>query len=57
MNYASSLLLDHGMLVKEVAGKLGYADAFHFSRTFKRSYGVSPQQFLRRSRGKATNAS
>lgn len=31
--------------VKEVAGKLGYADPFSFSKRFKRVAGISPKQF------------
>jgi AraC-like DNA-binding protein len=50
MNFAATLLLDERMLVKEVAEKLGFADAFHFSRTFKRVYGISPERFVRQSR-------
>lgn len=47
MNRAAELLLDHQMMVKEAANELGFADAFHFSRTFKRVYGVSPEHFAR----------
>jgi AraC-like DNA-binding protein len=47
MNRAASLLLDRRMMVKEVADALGFADAFHFSRTFKRVYGISPERFQR----------
>ncbi|MEA3188093.1 MAG: hypothetical protein QOD99_1923 [Chthoniobacter sp.] len=50
MNRAAGFLLDQRMLVKEAAEELGFADAFHFSRTFKRVYGVSPEQFVRHSR-------
>jgi AraC-like DNA-binding protein len=41
MNDAAELL-DDGLLVKEVAERLGFADAFQFSRAFKRVHGVSP---------------
>jgi AraC-like DNA-binding protein len=34
-------------LVKKVAAELGYADAFHFSRTFKKVLGLSPEAFRR----------
>lgn len=44
MNYAAGLLLNEGMLVKEVAHRLGFPDPFQFSRAFKRVYGVSPGQ-------------
>ena len=47
MNRAASLLLDQRMLVKEAADALDFADAFHFSRTFKRIYGISPERFIR----------
>lgn len=53
MNYAAGLLLDQRLLVKEVAALLDFADAFHFSRTFKRTYGVSPERFLRQSRAES----
>lgn len=46
MNRAAELLLDEGLLVKEAAERLGYPDAFQFSRTFKRVYGVPPARLL-----------
>jgi AraC-like DNA-binding protein len=49
MNRAAALLLDQRMMVKEAADALGFADAFHFSRTFKRVYGISPERFIRQS--------
>lgn len=50
MSHAASLLLMPGKLVKEVAGEMNFADPFHFSRTFKSVYGVSPEQFMERRR-------
>ncbi len=50
MNRATELLVDGGMLVKEVAAELEFADAFHFSRVFKRLYGLSPGHFVKHSR-------
>lgn len=47
MNRAAELLLEGGLLVKEVAAQLEFADAFHFSRAFKRVYGLSPERFVR----------
>ncbi len=44
MNHAAELLMEHGMLVKEVAQELSYSDAFQFSRAFKRVYGVAPSK-------------
>jgi AraC-like DNA-binding protein len=49
MNRATELLVDRGLLVKEVAANLEFADAFHFSRVFKRFYGLPPQRFVRHS--------
>jgi AraC-like DNA-binding protein len=47
MQEAAALLLDEHLLVKEVAVRLGYSDPFHFSRVFKRVYGISPETFVR----------
>ena len=33
-------------LVKDIAFELGFENQFHFSRTFKSVYGVSPENFL-----------
>jgi AraC-like DNA-binding protein len=44
MNYAARLLMDGGLLVKEAAAELGFADPFHFSRVFKRVHGVPPDR-------------
>ncbi len=48
MRYAASLLLNPETLVKEVAHELGFSDPFHFSRSFKSVYGVSPEGFAGR---------
>jgi AraC-like DNA-binding protein len=42
MSHAAELLLDEGLLVKEAAHRMGFSDAFQFSRAFKRVYGVPP---------------
>ncbi|MGD0536294.1 MAG: AraC family transcriptional regulator [Verrucomicrobiota bacterium] len=47
MNRAAALLLDGGLMVKEVAARLNFADPYHFSRVFKRVYGVSPDRFVK----------
>ncbi len=51
MDRALGLLLDSRLMVKEVAAAMGFADAFHFSTAFKRIYGLSPDRFVKRSRG------
>ncbi|MET1249507.1 AraC family transcriptional regulator [Sporolactobacillus sp. STCC-11] len=42
---AKELLLDGDHKVKEVAHLLGFADEFYFSRLFKRSEGISPNEY------------
>jgi AraC-like DNA-binding protein len=44
MNHAAGLL-ENGASVKQVGELLGFADAFQFSRAFKRVHGVPPMQF------------
>lgn len=46
MNRAAELLAGGRHQVKEVAGLLGYDDAYHFSRLFKNHFGQSPSHFL-----------
>ncbi len=46
MNRAAEFLLDDGLLVKETAERLGFADPFQFSRAFKRVHGVPPSRLL-----------
>ncbi|MBR5420879.1 MAG: response regulator [Lachnospiraceae bacterium] len=44
MAHAKELLLDHSILIKEVAWRCGYADYYHFFKVFKEHYGVSPKE-------------
>ncbi|WP_159561016.1 YSIRK-targeted surface antigen transcriptional regulator [Streptococcus halichoeri] len=41
----AKIMLKNGATVTEVSNNLGYADAAHFSRTFKEVVGLSPKQF------------
>lgn len=41
MNFATRLLSE-GFSIKEIAGRLGYANASNFIHAFKRKFGVSP---------------
>ncbi len=50
MNHAAELLLEDGILVKQIAARLGFADVFQFSRAFKRVYRVSPTMLLDKAR-------
>jgi len=47
INLAVDLLLGTSLLVKQVAEQVGFEDPFHFSRTFKKLQGVSPNAFQR----------
>ncbi len=51
MNHAANRLLEGDLLVKEVAEELGFTDPYNFSRAFKAVYGLSPEKFVRQSRG------
>jgi len=43
---AAELLTSSRLLIKEVAAELNFADPCHFSRVFKKGFGLSPQKFL-----------
>jgi AraC-like DNA-binding protein len=45
MARAAALLLDRRLLVREVGRRVGYEDPYHFSKAFKRAYGLSPEAF------------
>ena len=45
MNLAAQCLQEPGVMVKEAAVRAGFADPFHFSRSFKAVFGLSPDQF------------
>lgn len=45
MNHAARILVSQDVTIKEVSDLIGYPDQLHFSRTFKRTYGVSPKFF------------
>jgi AraC family transcriptional regulator, arabinose operon regulatory protein len=48
INSAQAQLLNSAASIKEIAGRLGYCDAFFFSRDFKRYTRLSPSEFRRR---------
>jgi AraC-like DNA-binding protein len=48
MSRAASLLLERGLLVRQVAELVGFDDPYHFSKAFKRVYGTSPEAFRER---------
>ena len=45
MGAAAKRLQQGGTLVKQVAYELGFSDPFHFSRAFKKVFGLSPAAF------------
>ena len=45
MTYAADQFQKKDVLVKEVAHVLGFNDPFHFTRIFKKVFGISPQSF------------
>lgn len=45
MSAAAVRLQGEGKLVKQVAYELGFNDPFHFSRAFKKVFGLSPAAF------------
>ncbi len=48
MSHAASLLLGDDLLVKEISARVGFDDPYHFSKAFKKYYGVSPDKFRER---------
>lgn len=48
MNLAGKLMLDTNKTILDIAFDCGYGDASHFTKAFKRKYGVSPREFRRR---------
>ena len=42
---AVSLLTNTELKISEVANRIGYNSADHFSRIFRQTYGMSPQEF------------
>ena len=57
MREARKLLMDTGLTVQEIAARVGYPDPFHFSRSFKKTVGVSPAQFREERKEAGGNAS
>lgn len=53
MRHAAHLLANRNLTVSEIAAQVGYDDLFHFSKTFKRHFGVSPRNAPARKASKA----
>ena len=50
MHVAAQQLQSSDVLVKQVSARLGFSDPFHFSRSFKRVFGISPDSFRQHQR-------
>ena len=47
LRQSAELLFSTRETVAEIAGRCGYVDPYHFSRRFKRLFGVSPERYRR----------
>ena len=45
MGIAKQLMGDKGMTLQQVAAAVGYNDPFHFSRSFKQTFGMNPTEY------------
>lgn len=45
LNKAVSMLLTTNLSISRIAYSIGYLDQYHFSRNFKKAYGLSPNNF------------
>lgn len=50
LSRAAELLVGTGCAVKEAAAEVGYSDPYHFSRAFRRFFGMSPLTFVQNHR-------
>ena len=46
LNHAANLLSSHSMNIAEVAYEVGFKEPTHFTRSFKRHFGVSPSGYV-----------
>lgn len=46
LNRAKELLKKENLTVKEIAAMVGYQDAFHFSKSFKKHFGIAPSNLV-----------
>jgi AraC-like DNA-binding protein len=53
LNRAAELLHTTDFMVKDIAARLRFTDAFNFSRTFRHAFGISPNE-LRKGREQST---
>jgi AraC-like DNA-binding protein len=48
MHRAAHLLRDQNLRVSDVARAVGFEDPFHFSRSFRKEFGISPRLLRKR---------
>ena len=53
MRHAAHLLANRNRTISEIAAEVGYDDLFHFSKTFKKHFGMSPRNAPARKNGVA----
>ncbi len=49
LKHAKELLSNEQLTIREISQAVGYQDAYHFSKLFKKYYGVSPSQLAKKS--------
>lgn len=49
LKHAKELLANDQLTIREISQAVGYQDAYHFSKLFKKYYGVSPSQLVKKS--------
>lgn len=53
LGHARRALVEEGRTIASIASDLGFADAAHFSRSFRRHHGCSPSEYRTRARAMA----
>lgn len=49
LKHAKELLANEQLTIREISQAVGYQDAYHFSKLFKKYYGLSPSQLAKKS--------
>ena len=51
MSEAQNMLMRGKMTISEISDSLGFCDQFYFSRRFKKRFGLSPREYVKKSEG------
>jgi AraC-like DNA-binding protein len=46
LNRAAQMLAEEGLQIEEIACRCGFADAPHFSKAFRKRFGMTPREFV-----------